>query len=129
MPAGCLWAVLVVVFFACGGEDADAGSAGAHAEPPATPAALLAGEGAYATRCAECHGARGVGTDQGPPLVHRIYEPGHHGDAAFHLAVTRGVRAHHWGFGDMPPVADVMPSEVTAIVSYVRWLQRQAGIL
>jgi hypothetical protein len=60
--------------------------------------------------------------------VHRIYEPDHHADPAFQLAVARGVRAHHWRFGDMAPVPGVSESDVTAIIGYIRWLQRQAGI-
>lgn len=119
---------MVVAALACGGDDSGARSVRAPADPPDTPPRLLTGERAYDARCATCHGLHGMGTEQGPPLVHRIYEPAHHSDAAFHLAVTRGVRAHHWGFGDMPPVADVTASEVAAIVSYVRWLQRRAGI-
>jgi len=75
-----------------------------------------------------CHGDRATGTDNGPPLVHGVYEPGHHADAAFQLAVTRGVRAHHWRFGDMAPVEGVSPAEVDRITGFVRWLQRQAGI-
>jgi cytochrome c len=128
MPFRGLCAFLVIAMLGCRREDAGPGSADAAAGFPATPAALRAGERTYEARCAGCHGSRGIGTEQGPPLVHRIYEPGHHSDAAFHLAATRGVSAHHWGFGDMPPVTDVTPGEVTAIVSYVRWLQRQAGI-
>ena len=54
--------------------------------------------------------------------------PSHHGDAAFLFAVQRGVAAHHWRFGDMPPQPQVTAGEVEAIIPYVRWLQREAGI-
>ena len=40
----------------------------------------------------------------GPPLVHKIYQPGHRSDMAFVLAAQNGVRAHHWPFGNRPPV-------------------------
>jgi hypothetical protein len=60
--------------------------------------------------------------------VHRIYDPGHHADEAFLLAVRRGVRAHHWQFGDMPAVSAVSPDEVKLIIAYVRDLQKRAGI-
>lgn len=86
------------------------------------------GEALFDANCAPCHGGRGVGTGQGPPLVHRIYEVGHHADAAFYRAVAIGVRAHHWRFGDMPPVPGLAPDEVMAIVRYVRWLQQVSGI-
>jgi len=93
-----------------------------------TPAELRDGESLFDANCARCHGQRALGTDQGPPLIHPVYEPGHHGDAAFVLAVERGVRPHHWRFGPMPPVPGVSRREVEAITAYVRWLQQQAGI-
>lgn len=101
------------------------------AAPPAlppTPSELARGESLYVSACASCHGVAGTGTSQGPPLVHIIYEPSHHGDASFQLAVRAGVRAHHWRFGDMPPQPQVAQEEVAEIVRYVRWVQRQRGI-
>ena len=84
------------------------------------------GETYFNAVCASCHGANAAGQDGvAPPLVHRIYEPGHHGDMAFVLAVRNGVRAHHWPFGDMPPVEERMTDgELGAIIAYVRELQR-----
>ncbi len=78
--------------------------------------------------CARCHGEAGRGTNAGPPLVHTIYEPSHHADFAFRRAAAKGVRSHHWNFGDMPPVTEATPDDLTAIIPYVRWLQREAGI-
>jgi len=78
--------------------------------------------------CALCHGANAAGSDQGPPLVHRIYEPSHHGDMAFVLAVRQGVRAHHWRFGNMPALEGVSNEDVAQITAYVRALQRANGI-
>ena len=98
------------------------------ADLPPTPAEHSRGETLYDANCAACHGPKGTGTAQGPPLVHVIYEPGHHGDASFHVAVQRGVVAHHWRFGNMPPQPQVGADEVAPIIGYVRWLQRQAGI-
>ncbi len=86
------------------------------------------GAGLFKLNCASCHGLEGVGTDKGPPLVHKIYEPGHHGDMSFYLAVMKGVRAHHWRFGDMPKVEGLREKEVGSIILYVRFLQRRAGI-
>ncbi|HSM30420.1 MAG TPA: c-type cytochrome, partial [Woeseiaceae bacterium] len=63
-----------------------------------------------------------------PPLIHRIYEPNHHGDQSFYLAAKQGVRSHHWPFGDMPPVESITDAEVGQIVAYVRTLQRANGI-
>jgi len=109
---------------ACRGERVDL----RKLETLVTPAEHQAGEASFAAHCRACHGPRATGTPQGPPLVDRIYQPGHHGDAAFLLAVQRGVSAHHWRFGNMPPVPGVTESEVRGIVGYVRWLQRQVGI-
>jgi mono/diheme cytochrome c family protein len=92
------------------------------------PAEYQAGEAKFKANCAGCHGAAGVGTSQGPPLVHKVYEPNHHGDAAFQRAVAGGVRAHHWEFGNMPKIETVTPEDVEQITQYVRWLQKQAGI-
>jgi mono/diheme cytochrome c family protein len=95
---------------------------------PPTPAAHRTGQQLYDTNCAACHGPNATGTDKGPPLAHRIYEPGHHSDQAFHLAVRSGVAAHHWRFGNMPAQPRLSEAEVDAIVGYVRWVQREAGI-
>jgi len=94
----------------------------------ATPAELQIGEAKFSANCAACHGVRGVGTQQGPPLVHKIYEPNHHADMAFQRAAENGVRAHHWEFGNMPKIEGVTPADVEQIIRYVRWLQREAGI-
>lgn len=82
----------------------------------------------FDANCATCHGPNASGSDQGPPLVHRIYEPSHHGDMAFLLAARQGVRAHHWRFGNMPAIDGVTEDEVVKITAYVRALQRANGI-
>ncbi|MFO0774177.1 MAG: cytochrome c [Nitrospiraceae bacterium] len=86
------------------------------------------GEALFQTNCSACHGVKAVGTGNGPPLVHKIYEPNHHGDMAFQRAAANGVRAHHWQFGDMPKINGVSTADVDEIIRYVRWLQREAGI-
>ncbi|MCF7748930.1 c-type cytochrome [Sulfitobacter sp. M39] len=87
------------------------------------------GASAYDAVCAACHGPNGQGLDGvAPPLVHKIYEPSHHGDMAFVLAAQNGVRAHHWKFGNMPAVEGVTRSDILAIVTYIRALQRANGI-
>jgi len=60
--------------------------------------------------------------------VHKIYEPGHHGDISFQRAAEFGVKAHHWRFGDMPPVPGISADQVSLLVRYVRELQRANGI-
>ncbi len=90
--------------------------------------AAESGQVAFAGNCAVCHGENGGGTDQGPPLIHIIYEPSHHADIAFVLAARNGTRAHHWRFGDMPPQPQVSEQEITDIIQFVREVQRQNGI-
>lgn len=92
------------------------------------PAEFQAGQVAFQENCSACHGTRGLGSAQGPPLINIIYEPSHHGDMAFFMAANRGVRAHHWNFGDMPALPQVSNEDLQQIVAYVRYLQRQVGI-
>jgi mono/diheme cytochrome c family protein len=117
-------AVALCIAAACAREEA----AGDAPSLPPTPTALARGESLYVAGCSRCHGIAGSGTAQGPPLAHIVYEPSHHGDAAFQMAVRNGVRAHHWRFGDMPPQPGVPPAAVEEIVAYVRWVQRERGI-
>ncbi|KAA3628290.1 MAG: cytochrome c [Proteobacteria bacterium] len=88
----------------------------------------LAGRPAFDNFCASCHGGAAEGTKQGPPLVHKTYNPGHHADEAFTRAVRNGVKQHHWRFGDMPARPEVSDGEIPKIVSYVRELQEASGI-
>ena len=87
------------------------------------------GQRIFENVCASCHGINAAGTkDVAPPLVHKIYEPSHHGDEAFQRAVANGVNGHHWPFGDMPPVEGLTRGDVAMVVSYIRDLQRANGI-
>ncbi|MBI4714617.1 MAG: cytochrome c [Nitrospirae bacterium] len=117
---------LMVLYAGAGEALGEEGEKAASAAP--APKAFQKGESLYNGKCASCHGTRGVGTDQGPPFVSRIYEPNHHGDEAFQRAVQIGVRPHHWNFGPMPPVPGLNREETTAIIGYIRWFQRPAGI-
>lgn len=125
--------VLAVLFWGFlsekGVQNSSGGAAIVAVTVPALSGDALAGEALFDQNCASCHGGNAAGRDgSGPPLVHKIYEPGHHADGAFLLATLRGVRAHHWTFGDMPPVETVSEADVTKIVAYVRALQRANGI-
>jgi len=120
--------VLTILLASCGGE-----SGSRDANPFHLPEQGFIGDpnkGAilYRQNCSSCHGRAGSGSTKGPSLIHKTYNPGHHADLAFHLAVKNGVRRHHWRFGDMPPLADVSPESVGHIVAYVRAIQRRAGI-
>lgn len=87
------------------------------------------GKRVYESACATCHGENAAGQNGvAPPLVHKIYEPGHHSDEAFQSAAKNGVTSHHWKFGNMPPVEGLTRADVIYIARYVRELQQENGI-
>jgi mono/diheme cytochrome c family protein len=121
MRALIAWVVVVataLTLAACGDD-----------EPAGAGETVVQGAEVWAANCAACHGPQGEGTTTGPPLVHVIYEPGHHSDESFRRAMEQGSIAHHWGFGDMPPQPQVSSEEIEAVIVYVRELQREAGII
>ena len=122
-PLALVFAVALAATAACDSSQPKTAAGGG-----AVPAEFQAGEMKFNAHCAACHGPQATGTQQGPPLVHKIYEPNHHGDAAFLRAAEFGVKAHHWEFGNMPKIEGVSSEDVEQITRYVRWLQRQAGI-
>jgi len=130
---GAVAAVAALSFYQRGalpaaGKEA-AGSTIVAIEVPPLEGDALIGKRAFENACASCHGKNAVGQNGvAPPLVHKIYEPGHHGDASFQAAVAYGVRSHHWRFGDMPPVDGLTEGDVAMIVAYIRTLQRANGI-
>lgn len=95
-----------------------------------SPAATTAGGGAalYARSCASCHGSDLRGTSKGPSHLSQVYAADHHSDASFRAAITRGVRAHHWNFGDMQPVPGLSATEMDQVIAYVREQQAAHGL-
>ena len=110
--------------------EAEKSKALVNIEIPAELSGLaVIGKRGFEKNCAACHGKNAVGQDGvAPPLVHKIYEPSHHGDESFQRAVALGVRAHHWPFGNMPAVEGVTRGDVKMITAYIRELQRANGI-
>lgn len=100
-------------------------SAGAAKTDLNVPFKYALGKSLFSENCSQCHGTWGKGTDNGPPLMHKFYLPGHHGDKAFYRAALKGVRSHHWNFGDMPPVPGISNRALDKIVPYIRWLQKE----
>lgn len=87
------------------------------------------GKSLYEKHCGSCHGNNGFGVDEkGPPLMHKYYEPSHHGNQSFIRAIKNGVKQHHWNFGKMEPIPELNDRSISKIISYVRWLQLQHGI-
>ena len=116
-------ALVVVIGIATIGAPSDTGSE----IPTQAPELVALGEPLYQASCAACHGTDLKGTDLGPSHLSVVYEPNHHGDIAFILAVRNGVRAHHWSFGDMEPIPGLSDQDLEAIVAYVREAQRIQG--
>ncbi len=140
--AGLAVAVLVLAA-ACAGEDpappaptpsppAPSTSTPTSAPTPtATPESRFSGTDGrelYGQACSVCHGQNLEGTNAGPTFLNRIYAPWHHADISFIFAVERGVRAHHWNFGNMAPVEGLSHEQVLAIIAFIREQQRAAGI-
>ncbi|MCY4619416.1 MAG: cytochrome c [Chloroflexi bacterium] len=131
-----LLAVAMFVIAACGGEE-DNSYVEAQSDDTAPVTAIkgelseagLAGEKLFIANCSACHGNTASGTSLGPPLVHQIYEPGHHSNASFVIAVARGVRSHHWDFGNMPAVEGLTIDEIHQVICYVRELQLANDII
>mgnify|MGYP001812492822 CR=1 FL=1 len=127
---GALVTIMVIALVAFGGNEAGTDAGGGDAGtgiPVQDPGLVAAGEPLYQAGCAACHGVDLKGTVVGPSHLSIVYEPNHHGDAAFILAAKNGVRQHHWNFGDMAPVAGLSDDDLLAIVAYVRENQRING--
>lgn len=123
-----LFILLTLLLVACDDASVRKDKNPFHLPPEGFVADSTKGKVLFTQNCLSCHGIRGQGTNQGPPLVHNTYNPRHHADLAFNLAVKNGVRSHHWKFGDMKPLPNVSPESVGHITAYVRELQRSAGI-
>lgn len=117
------------MFLSAGQPDSEGGAPIVSVSVPQLGETESQGRTIFDANCAACHGDNAAGREgAGPPLVHVIYEPGHHSDASFFMAAKNGVRAHHWRFGDMPPVDGISDDEIAKVIVYVRALQRENGI-
>lgn len=127
------WSSLGLVFgvylglTACEQPDPELVQQGWHLPEPGFVPDPDKGRGLYETHCVRCHGHGKKGTDQGPPLVHKIYRASHMGDLVFHWAIKDGARQRHWQLGDMPPMPEVSPEEAGHIIAYVRHEQESMG--
>jgi len=95
--------------------------------PAQDPVLVANGEALYLASCAECHGVDLRGTDKGPSHLSIVYEPNHHSDLAFVMAILTGAPQHHWPYGPMEPVVGLSDSQIAAIIAYVRESQRVNG--
>lgn len=81
----------------------------------------------YQANCASCHGGDLRGTEKGPSHLSKFYEPNHHSDEGFRLAIINGAQQHHWNFGNMPPVEGLNDGDIDSIIAYVRSQQIEQG--
>ncbi len=127
------WVIATLLLAGCGTAANQSEEAAYGGNPSPDSAVELSatgqeGEALFGMTCAACHGAGAVGTALGPPLVHQLYEPGHHSDDSIRSAVQNGVKSHHWEFGDMPPVVGLSEAQADKIICYIRELQLAEGI-
>ena len=108
----------LLLLSACG-----SGSDDEQADSPAGDGRAL-----YEASCATCHGADFQGTSRGPSHLSQVYERSHHDDNSFRSAIANGARAHHWGFGDMPPVPGLTEDQADAVIAYIRQQQDERGL-
>ena len=105
-----------------------AGGACSSDDAASDDVATSSGATLYERSCASCHGTDLGGTDLGPSHLSQVYAPDHHSDASFRAAITQGSAAHHWDFGDMPPVEGLDDDEIELIIAYVREQQEARGL-
>lgn len=98
-------------------------------EQPKSADEIASGQALFSNNCSLCHGSDLRGTNTGPSLLHQYYEPNHHSNASFVIAVRRGVRQHHWDFGNMPAVENLTIEEVHAVICYIREAQLADGLI
>lgn len=112
--------------FVCGATACSSGSSDVARDGGGT-GADSEGAQVYQESCASCHGSDLRGTDRGPSQLSVVYEPNHHSDASYRAAIVDGVVAHHWGFGDMPPIDGLDDAQIDAVIAYIRTQQDEHG--
>lgn len=82
----------------------------------------FAGRQVYRAQCEVCHGPEGKGTIQGPSLLNKAYGPKKFSSQQFHSAVSNGVEARLWDYGDMPAI-EIPFNDIELVARYVRELR------
>ncbi len=125
---GVILAVVAIVAFGGNSSPRDPMTGQSEFDIPVQDSALVAeGEALYRTGCAACHGSDLRGTEIGPSQLSVVYQPGHHSDESYMNAMFNGVPAHHWKFGNMPPISNLTQDDAERIIAYVRENQRIEG--
>ena len=74
----------------------------------------------YDSFCIECHDTQGKGTQYGAARAHLVYGPQYHTNRSFFLAVSTGIKAYHWQYGDITKVSSVATEDAAYIESYIQ---------
>ena len=86
--------------------------------PAAAAASATDGEGVYAAKCKNCHGADGSGNPQIAKMMNVTMKPlGAQTDAEVKTAVTAGV-------GKMKPITAIPAGDVDNVIAYVHTLKK-----
>jgi len=130
MNTKILWVSIVLALFSWSATKSLANDFKGHVNVTLKPLSQRAqtGQQVFNVNCAVCHGENGSGTRVGPPLIHNIYNPGHHNNASFSRAVTKGVQQHHWPYGNMAPQKHVGFSDLSNILAFIREVQQMNGV-
>lgn len=126
--AGVVLAVVTIV--AWGGNSTPRDPMTGQSEfdiPVQDPVLVAEGDVLYQASCSVCHGSDLRGTAIGPSQLSVVYQPGHHSDESYMNAVFNGVPAHHWDFGNMPPVSGLTEGDMDRVIAFVRENQRIEG--
>jgi len=133
VPLIAVAVIAVVIVVASGGEESSSGPRDPMTGktefdiPIQDPILVAEGDVLYQASCAVCHGTNLRGTALGPSHLSVIYNPDHHSDGGFASAVVNGVQAHHWSFGDMPPMPQITADDFERIIAFIRENQRIEG--
>ena len=84
-PVSLFLAVIVMLLTGCENNQTPRLQTPSHSLVGSTPTEYSKGESLFNTQCAPCHGQAAKGTNQGPPLISKIYEPNHHNDFSFDI--------------------------------------------
>jgi mono/diheme cytochrome c family protein len=120
--------LLMVSLFVAGPLYADHNKSHVNVEVGDLSANASKGQVVFNSNCASCHGVNAAGGIGGPPLIHTLYNPGHHSNKSFVSAVRNGVNQHHWKFGNMPPQRQVAFGDMVYLMKFIREVQEQNGI-
>ena len=114
----------VALYLTVGGGEENTRTAGSSGFTiPSLSTQALDGKGLFSEKCGDCHGAYGEGSDNGPALIHALYDKTIFPDQAVRRAIVEGAVARNWPFGDMPPVEGLGEQEIDGLIAFLREVQ------